>query len=101
MTGQEGTQVRKRRRRRGRRGRGNASGPEAAPARSVGSKATAPAEWQWRTFPVFLSFMVGMLVMATAVQLDLGEIVYIAALGGVAYGLAHMLTRWFVTRRRR
>lgn len=94
MTSDEATQVRKRRRRRRARGDGRAANAAAPGER------TRASEWRWRTFPVFFAFVVGMLVMATAVQLGVGEIVYIGTLGGVAYGVAHMLTRWWGERRR-
>lgn len=50
-------------------------------------------DWQWRTFPVFCAFVVGLLI-ASIVNGEpgnaLGAIVQLAALVGVAYALIHL-----------
>ena len=89
-------QVRRRRRRRRRGGAGAVGAPEAK------SSAPAAPDWQWRTFPVFLALMVGLLVGAIATGIPgLSVAVLLIALTGVAFGVAHIFTRAVVARRRR
>jgi hypothetical protein len=86
---------RKRRRRRGRRGggRGSAAAPASQPDR-------AAPEWQWRTFPVFFAFSIGLVVMGLFVNTQIALAVFIAGLFGLAFGIAHIATRAITTRRR-
>lgn len=103
MTTEE-PQVRKprRRRRRRRRGGGQAGGDGAASEAAEPKRAPAPPEWQWRTFPVLFAFALGVLVMGIAWPLPgIGVTFFFLGLGGVAFGLAHILTRTIIARRRR
>jgi len=68
----------------------------AAPA----STRSALSQWEWRTFPVFFAFMLGIVVMGLVAPTPLGLIFYVG-LFGVAYGVAHILTRMWVARRNR
>ncbi len=70
--------------------------PEARPEVA----APAPPAWQWRTFPVFLAFAVGLLFgTQAAISPPVYFVVSIVALFAVVFGLTHMATRWFVQRR--
>ena len=96
---------RRRRRRRGRRG-GRDAAPrerEAAGLASAGAKpGPAPPSWQWRTFPVFFAFALGIVIMWLAFAAPgLSVVVFFVGLFGVAFGLAHIVTRAIVARRRR
>ncbi len=92
--------MRRRRRRRRRGGGGEASA--AGPAGQEAVTKPAVPDWQWRTFPVFFAFALGMLVMGLVVgSPTLGVVFFFAALGGVAFGLAHIVTRTVIARRRR
>lgn len=84
---------RKRRRRRRRRGGGS---PQAAPPTRQG----VLSQWEWRTFPVFFAFSVGMVVMGLLVTTEIALVVFIAGLFGVAFGIAHIATRAIVAWRR-
>jgi uncharacterized membrane protein HdeD (DUF308 family) len=93
----------RRRRRRGRRG-SNEEGPsyqqQVAPKTPPRSGRTrALPDWQWRTFPVFFAFMLGIVVMGLAAPTPLG-IIFFVGLFGLAYGAAHILTRLWVSRRK-
>ncbi len=96
-------QVRRKRRRRRRRRGGGGGGGGGEPERAVeekGRRAEVP-DWQWRTFPVLFAFVLGMLVMAFAFSLPgIGVAFFFIAIGGVAFGLAHILTRQIIARRR-
>ena len=88
---------RRRRRRRRRRGGSGGGAPEATETE------TSPAlpDWRWRTFPVFFAFVAGALVMALVAGSIIGFAVSWLAVLGMAYGLAHIVTRQFIARRRR
>ena len=62
-----------------------------------------PPDWQWRTFPVFFALVLGLFVMGLAVPglPALSMVLFFASLAGVAFGLAHIVTRTFIARRRR
>ena len=98
--------ARKRRKRR----RGRAGGGGVAPAeREAEAQGQAPTKgaptppaWQWRTFPVFFAFVVGVVVMGLAVSDPvISAVVFFAGLFGVAFGVAHIVTRTVIARRRR
>jgi Flp pilus assembly protein TadB len=68
--------------------------------------ATTPASmtaagWRWRSFPVFFAFVCGAFVMGLLVTSPAGPIFFYLALFGVAFGAAHMVTRWLAERRMR
>ena len=93
-------QVRRKRRRRRRRGGGGGGGGESQPAEAEAPPALP--DWQWRAFPVFFAFAVGMLVMGIVAPLPgISFAAFVISLAGVAFGLAHIVTRRFIARRRR
>lgn len=57
--------------------------------------------WQWRTFPVFFAFVCGAFLMSWLAWTPAGWLVSLAAMAGVAFGLAHITTRWLALRRAR
>jgi len=61
------------------------------------------AGWRWRSFPVFFAFVCGAFVMGllNGVTNPLGAVFFYLALFGVAFGAAHMATRWLAERRTR
>ena len=59
------------------------------------------AGWRWRSFPVFFAFVCGAFVMGLLVTSPAGPIFFYLALFGVAFGGAHMVTRWLAERRMR
>jgi len=60
------------------------------------------AQWNWRTFPVLFAFVAGVVVMGLAGMAGptLFAVVFFAGLFGVAFGLAHIVTRVIFARRR-
>jgi len=107
---QEEAGHRKRRRRRGRRGgAGRAERHDAAQSSSAkpGQKQSpaqpAQDEWKWLTFPVFFAFGLGVVIMGLAYPEPLiGFFVFVAGIGVVAFGLAHLVARrWIASRRQR
>ena len=76
--------------------------------RSATTAATKPtfrttAGWQWRSFPVFFAFVCGAFLMGllNGVTNPIGQVFFYASLFGVAFGAAHMATRWLAERRMR
>ena len=62
----------------------------------------APPDWQWRTFPVFVAFAAGIVLMGLMAAGEfLGPVVFFAGVFGLAYGAAHVITRTLIARRRR
>jgi hypothetical protein len=61
----------------------------------------APPDWQWRTFPVLFAFAVGAFSLALVALVIRGSFLtlFYVALFGVAFGLAHIVTRTVVRRR--
>jgi Flp pilus assembly protein TadB len=61
------------------------------------------AGWRWRSFPVFFAFVCGAFVMGllNGVTNPVGAVFFYLALFGVAFGAAHMVTRWLAERRTR
>jgi hypothetical protein len=58
-------------------------------------------DWKWFTFPVFVAFAAGIVFMGLVRNGQfLGPVVYTAGLVGLAFGLAHLLTRLWLARRR-
>ena len=57
--------------------------------------------WEWRTFPVFFAFATGLFVMGLVMGTIVGVILFYLALMGMAFGLAHIFTRWLAVRRAR
>ncbi len=66
------------------------------------SEARQPlAQWNWRTFPVIFAFVVGVVIMGLATaEPTLFAVFFFAGLFGVAFGLAHIVTRVIIARRR-
>ena len=90
---------RQRRRRRGRGGAGSEAAESSAPADQV---QPAKRDWQWRTFPVFVAFAAGIVLMGLVAAGEfLGPVVFFAGVFGLAYGAAHVITRTLIARRRR
>jgi len=62
-------------------------------------------DWRWRSFPVFVAFMAGLLVAALVngqPETTPEAILVWVAIIGCSLGAAHYLTmRWYVPRRRR
>ena len=93
------------RRRRRRRSRRREEGStyqvrETSPAQSKPAPRSFP-EWNWRTFPVFFAFILGVVIMGIAIASPaLGLVFFFGGLFGLAYGAAHILTRLWVGRRR-
>ena len=58
--------------------------------------------WRWRSFPVFFAFACGIFLMGWASVLPpVHGILFYVALFGVAFGAAHMATRWVAEKRMR
>jgi Flp pilus assembly protein TadB len=57
--------------------------------------------WQWRSFPVFFAFVCGAFVMGLLIATPAAPIAFYLALFGVAFGAAHIFTRWLAERRMR
>ena len=89
---------RRRRRRRGRRGGGGEADLAAAPHEP---RARPLPAWDWRTFPVFAAFAVGVVVMGLFTNTGLALAVFLAGVFGVALSAAHIVTRQIIARRRR
>lgn len=91
------------RRRRRRKSRGQNEGPsyqqQQAPKTPLRAQTRLLPEWNWRTFPVFFAFVAGIVIMGLVANTLLG-LIFFGALFGLAYGVAHILTRMWVTRRR-
>lgn len=93
------------RRRRRRRSRRREEGStyqvrETSPAQPKPAPRSFP-EWNWRTFPVFFAFILGVVIMGIAIASPaLGLVFFFGGLFGLAYGAAHILTRLWVGRRR-
>jgi len=92
-----------RRRRRGRRrGRGGAGSEAAESSAPVDQAPPALRDWRWRTFPVFVAFAAGIVLMGLVAAGEfLGPVVFFAGVFGLAYGAAHVITRTLIARRRR
>jgi len=95
-------QVRRRRKRKGRRkDEGGVYQQQQAPKPPPKAPERSLPEWNWRTFPVFFALVVGLVVMGLAVYSPiLSFIVFVMGLFGLAYGVAHILSRMWVSRRR-
>ena len=103
MMAEEGKHRRRRRRRRRRPAseQGEPRAPTAAQAQQAQGRSTLP-DWQWRTFPVFFAFASGALFSFLLLVLRIPAVAVLAlVLFGVAFGLAHIVTRRFVARRDR
>jgi hypothetical protein len=61
------------------------------------------AGWRWRSFPVLFAFVCGAFVMGllNGVTNPVGAVFFYLALFGVAFGAAHIVTRWLAARRTR
>lgn len=57
--------------------------------------------WEWRTFPVFFAFVCGAFLMGWVAFTPAWWLVSLASMAGVAFGLAHIFTRWLAVRRAR
>lgn len=71
------------------------------PATTPAFKTTAG--WQWRSFPVFFAFVCGAFVMGllNGATNPVGLVFFYIILFGVAFGAAHIVTRWFAEWRSR
>ncbi len=95
-----GRRRRRRRTRRGDEGAKTTYQPRETPAPRPKAPTRELPEWNWRTFPVFFAFIVGVVLMGLAIAVPvLGLIFFIGGLVGLAFGVAHILTRLWVTRR--
>lgn len=71
------------------------------PVREPLRQARPLPHWKWFTFPVFVAFTAGIVFMGLIRNGQfLGPVVYTAGLVGFAFGLAHLLTRLWLARRR-
>jgi hypothetical protein len=61
------------------------------------------AGWRWRSFPVFFAFVCGAFAMGllNGVTNPVGAVFFYLTLFGVAFGAAHIVTRWLAERRKR
>ena len=92
---------RRRRRRSRRREEGTTYQPRERPPLQVKPPPRSFPEWNWRTFPVFFAFILGVVIMGIAIASPaLGLVFFFGGLFGLAYGAAHILTRLWVGRRR-
>ncbi len=92
---------RKRRRRTRRREESTTYQPRETPAAQPKPSLRPLPEWNWRTFPVFFAFIVGVVLMGLAIASPaLSLVFFFGGLFGLAYGVAHILTRLWVARRR-
>ena len=86
----------RRRRRRGDSGQAEPPRPETRPdSRGEGRK--QPPEWRWVTFPVFFAFAIGAMAILLLSLVIPAVVLFYAALFGVVFGLAHFVTRRFVS----
>ncbi len=107
MPGEQQNRRRRRRsRRRDRAGTEQQPSPQGAAERA--SYARRPeerqplAQWHWRTFPVLFAFVTGVVLMGLAtVAESLFFVIFFAGLFGVAFSLAHIVTRVIVARRQK
>jgi hypothetical protein len=61
----------------------------------------AVPDWRWRTFPVFFAFVIGVFVMGLLAGVPvLAQVLFFASLAGLGFGMAHILTRQILARRR-
>ncbi len=93
------------RRRRRRRARKREEGTTYQPRETLRAQPKPAArsfpEWNWRTFPVFFAFILGVVIMGIAIASPaLGLVFFFGGLFGLAYGVAHILARVWATRRR-
>ncbi len=93
------SQIRRRRRRKGRAQKESPAYQQQAPKTPPKVQARLLPEWNWRTFPVFFAFVAGIVIMGLVANTLLG-LIFFGGLFGLAYGVAHILTRMWVTRRR-
>ena len=93
---------RRRPRKRRRRKLAPAPAERTAPAvRRDQAPARAAPDWRWRTFPVFFAFVVGVFVMGLLAGVPvLAQVLFFASLAGLGFGVAHILTRQVLARRR-
>ena len=95
------SQVRRRRRRR--KGRRQDEGPayqqQEAPKTPRRAQPRSLPDWNWRTFPVFFAFMAGIVIMGLVANTLLG-LIFFGGLFGLAYGVAHIVTRLWLARRK-
>jgi len=62
----------------------------------------AMPDWDWKTFPVFFAFAVGVVIMGIVVAAPpLDTWLFILGLLGVSFGVAHIATRAWIAKRRR
>ena len=95
-------QSRRRRRRRRHRGGGGGAGSAAGPEPQPQAKATPQSpDWRWRSFPVFFAFVCGAMAIFLLSAVLRPDLLFFGALFGVAFGLAHIVTRLLVARRGR
>ena len=93
---------RRRRRRRRHRGGGGGADSAAGPEPQPQAKATPqPPDWRWRSFPVFFAFVCGAMTIFLLSAVFRADLLFFGALFGVAFGLAHIVTRQLRGRRGR
>ncbi len=98
---------RRRRRRRGRRGGGGegstAIEPRRPPAQEARARVQAPPlpDWKWLTFPVFVAFAAGIVLMRIVYWGQFsGPAVFLFGVFGLAFSAAHVGVRLWLARRR-
>ena len=108
MPGEQQNRRRRRRsRRRDRAGTERQPSPQDAAERASYARrpeARQPlAQWNWRTFPVLFAFVAGAVLMGLAAMAEptFFAVLFFAGLFGVAFGLAHIVTRVIIARRRK
>ncbi len=102
---QQGRRRRRRTRRRDSHGiERQATGQDASERASYARRPEARhplVQWNWRTFPVLFAFVTGVVLMGLATVAEpFFFVFFFAGLFGVAFGLAHIVTRVIIARRR-
>jgi hypothetical protein len=61
-----------------------------------------PIEWNFRSFPVAFGFAAGSLITVLLAGIPgVGFVIFVAALFGTSFGIAHIITHWFRNQRLR
>lgn len=73
-------------------------------AAAVAPKSSAPgvlSQWQWATFPVFVAFALGVVVMGLFASTGLALVVFFAGVFCLSLSVAHVVRRQIIASRRR
>ncbi len=74
------------------------------PAAAAAPQSSAPgilSQWQWATFPVFVAFALGVVVMGLFASTALALVVFFAGVFCLSLSVAHVVRRQIVASRRR